>query len=478
MDSLFIVPALVSPNVNPKLVPAIAKMVERSILLNNAVNFKRAALIRYKNINKMLNPDMLEKFGIRNESYLSGMDPNTRYRGGSKNSRNNKEDEEEDGKIKKFPKYNNSSRSGSKSSDEGMFTKVAKGVMDRYSPDAGAKRMKRAIDKLKFKDAKARGSQGALFDTDTEKSLRPITTGIEDVEIPRGFTFYKQISTEPTILEIPIQVKLDKTGENYATNIVKIGVKCIPYTISDVKSIKNVIKYQSNMKFMERQFFKFKSVLLRSPLWRDVKNGLDGFLHPEKREIFKGTIILPEKAKLMITYSPSQFYFSNPNFIAKRMSGQSAKNWTTMLILTTSDFKDSELHNLISNYKKLSKMTFGDIVLTNKTKESIYFCLSKMGHCNEIQMDYLKKVLDLNNVLEYSVITRHSSPWRLETKAQKTNIKTAVTNIGKSAAKLKENCPICEKNKTILEMKQMEKKRNDIRFVMDSYINLTKSMDE
>jgi hypothetical protein len=207
MDSLFIVPALVSPNVNPKLVPAIAKMVERSILLNNAVNFKRAALIRYKNINRMLNPDMLEKFGIRNESYPSGMDPNTRYRGGSKNSRNNKEDEEEeeDGKIKKFPKYNNSSRSGSKSSDEGVFTKVAKGVMDRYSPDAGAKRMKRAIDKLKFKDAKARGSQGALFDTDTEKSLRPITTGIEDVEIPRGFTFYKQISTEPTILEIPIQ---------------------------------------------------------------------------------------------------------------------------------------------------------------------------------------------------------------------------------------------------------------------------------
>lgn len=49
MDALFIVPALVSPNVHPKIVPALAKTVERNILLTHSSSFKVALLRKYRN---------------------------------------------------------------------------------------------------------------------------------------------------------------------------------------------------------------------------------------------------------------------------------------------------------------------------------------------------------------------------------------------------------------------------------------------
>ena len=45
MDALFIVPTMVSPNVNERLVPALAKMIERNILLTNHASF-RAVMVR------------------------------------------------------------------------------------------------------------------------------------------------------------------------------------------------------------------------------------------------------------------------------------------------------------------------------------------------------------------------------------------------------------------------------------------------
>ena len=35
MDALFIVPTMVSPNVNIRIVPFLAKTIERNIILNN-----------------------------------------------------------------------------------------------------------------------------------------------------------------------------------------------------------------------------------------------------------------------------------------------------------------------------------------------------------------------------------------------------------------------------------------------------------
>lgn len=43
MEALFVVPTMVSQNVNPKLIPAICKMVERNILLLNSSTFRSAA---------------------------------------------------------------------------------------------------------------------------------------------------------------------------------------------------------------------------------------------------------------------------------------------------------------------------------------------------------------------------------------------------------------------------------------------------
>ena len=47
MDALFIVPCMVSPNVNENIVPALTKMIERNILLNNSSLFRDAALKKY-----------------------------------------------------------------------------------------------------------------------------------------------------------------------------------------------------------------------------------------------------------------------------------------------------------------------------------------------------------------------------------------------------------------------------------------------
>ena len=47
MEALFIVPAMVSPNVNPRLIPALSKMVERNIVITNSAVFRTAALRKY-----------------------------------------------------------------------------------------------------------------------------------------------------------------------------------------------------------------------------------------------------------------------------------------------------------------------------------------------------------------------------------------------------------------------------------------------
>ena len=47
MDSLFVVPTVVGPSVDDKIVPAICKLVERNILINYFAVFRNAAIRKY-----------------------------------------------------------------------------------------------------------------------------------------------------------------------------------------------------------------------------------------------------------------------------------------------------------------------------------------------------------------------------------------------------------------------------------------------
>ena len=48
MDAMFIIPALVSPNVNERLVPALAKTIERNTILSYYGSIRMALLHKYR----------------------------------------------------------------------------------------------------------------------------------------------------------------------------------------------------------------------------------------------------------------------------------------------------------------------------------------------------------------------------------------------------------------------------------------------
>jgi hypothetical protein len=113
--------------------------------------------------------------------------------------------------------------------------------------------------------------------------------------------------------------------------------------------------------------------------------------------------------------------------LAKSFTNRDSSSWSTMIILSSFDLEDNDhLVSLISNYRKLTKYVIGDIIITNETKESAYFCTPRMNHCQEIPFDYLKKVLNLKDVLDYSEASR-ASAWKKETSAKDTKLSAAVT---------------------------------------------------
>ena len=100
------------------------------------------------------------------------------------------------------------------------------------------------------------------------------------------------------------------------------------------------------------------------------------------------------------------------------MSARTASYWSTLAILSTFDFKEDELGEFLSSYRDLVSGGWGDMVVVNDAKESVHFCTTKMMACFEWPMAYIKTILNLSNVLDYSEVSRWSKPFSVTSVAR------------------------------------------------------------
>lgn len=472
MEALFIVPAMVSPQVNEKLIPALSKLIERNILLNNAALFKNAAMKKYSRIGSWsVNKEGVEiPVTVISDSVINEQ-ISSMYNLGkfvSEGIGDNKEEFYSDNmtedleELKNLYKYHSDVSQGKDPAggtakidprQAQASTKVlsdilrsldARGVTPAQitaglNAPAGSKANKAALEALskldkssiiknlaaaRQSDATAKKISGEIKDRRTAikkarrahsaelDTHRPSSFGsLDSVEQPTGIQFFNQISLEPTILEIPLYSGI----ENSEQKMIRVGVKCVPYIIDDVTSIIKLLNEAKNMNWFERQFKNaFRKV--NTKIW-----------FTKRRAINKGDYIDPNEATESIMFSPTRDELTNTTSLAKKFTSKDSSSWSTMIILSSYDLDRNEaLMDIVNNYRKLTKYVFGDLVITNETKESAYFCTPRLNHCQEIPFDYLKKVLNLKDVLDYSEASR-ASAWSKETSAKQSNIRSAVT---------------------------------------------------
>lgn len=237
-------------------------------------------------------------------------------------------------------------------------------------------------------------------------------TDTASVELPTNITFFHNISVEPTYLSIPISVKsklfVIKNKDESSTRTAMIGVKCVPYKLNDVNNVVPLMQELSSMTVVQAFFFrKWNSIKNRIPLtprWHNFKGEKTGQLEPD-------IIFSPNSSDLDASGLASMM----KSGLADKLSGNKSASWSTMVVLDTSDFTSVDLGNTLMSYKKMVRAGWGDMVIMNLPNDSIHFCLTKIGACYEMNINYLKQVLNLENVLDYSEISRFGRAFKVST---------------------------------------------------------------
>jgi hypothetical protein len=463
MDALFIVPTLVSPQVNEKMIPALAKMIERNIILNNSALFQKAAIeknSRYTSWSKVKNessfPVTIISDGIISESsslaqsfinqalneagkakeYFTGTGWSTdldatkeQIKRAEAELKITTDPQERKELLKDIDRFRRDAITlqGTavkvQTDEENIEKEIKEKEKLLHKPLTSEEKRKTLMDleslknmKLNYKksdydfkktqqtDKKARSAE--LSGYRDNAYVKP-----EEVEMPSGIQFFRQISLEPTILNIKIT-----TGTiNGEGLVVKVGVKCIPYILDDVSSIVDLLTEAKNMGVIER-LFKNAIRSVNTKIW-----------FTKRRSINKGKFIDPNEATEAIKYTPNSKELVKYINLAKSFNSMDSASWSTMVVLSSNDIDNNEeLMELVNNYRKLTKYVFGDIIITNETKESAFFCTPKFGSCQEIPYSYLSKVLNLSDVIDYADASR-ASAWSKETNNKNSNIKKAIS---------------------------------------------------
>lgn len=363
MESVFVVPALVSPKVPANLVPLICKLVERNIILTYSSQLRIAAMKRFANILKTATSED-GKIDIKkyknllkeNEIYYTTLDeagkpspPGTGGTGSGKNA-----------PPRVIPLMRNSDAVG----DLGLATSAG-----------------RAVDDYSSQPAKLKG---------------------DDMEVPKGISFYTTISLEPTFLEIPIEMKRDIFGiTGSSMRIIRIGVKCIPYNLVGVENVQKALTDTKNQAKIQG-YWKSRWNSIKKRVWMS-----------NERKVYKGTMSTGDQMRDVVM-GPSSYELSNPNILASLMDPRAPSRWTTMVLFSSNDFENNELVDSMNDYRSMVNAGWGDMVVVNSEKESIYFCMQKLMACQEIPFSYLRKIMSMDDVFDYKEVSKWTRPFNFK----------------------------------------------------------------
>lgn len=364
MEALFVVPTMVSENINTKFVPALCKLIERNLLLTNAAVFRAGLLKKYT-----FNP--FKSAVSENEEYIS---------------EGNEKQRTEFATTQDTTGYNNI----------GNFdNEIADGAREKIANLLNTS----AITKDRMSD---------------KKNL----STVDSIELPGNISFFHNIGIEPTYLSIPLSVRSNTLGtftanvftrdkslqviphkEAMSDRVATIGMKCIPYKIKDTT---NIISFMEDLKShgLVKSFFFRK--------WNQIKNNLLLF---SDRWMSKRNMDYKTGTPMDIIFSPSSQEMNSSINLMFKMSGQNSTMWSTLVILSVYDFGDKDIVESLNSYKKLVRSGWGDMIVMNEPRESIFFCTTKMGACFDLPLAYLRNILNLSNVIDYSEVSRWTKPF-------------------------------------------------------------------
>ena len=225
------------------------------------------------------------------------------------------------------------------------------------------------------------------------------TTDVERIELPSGLTFFTTISLEPTFLQIPINIKSGIIWPGSSERMLTIGVKAVPYKANKVEDVVAMMKNHRSYGMIKRFFFRN---------WNSIQNKM--LVMSKRWWSYKGK---KSGEATDIIFAPSSQQLSSSSYLKKLMSSRRSSSWSTVVCLSTFDFKEDDLKGVLNDYRWLTQSGWADIMIVNEAKESVHFCTAKLNACYELPLSYLKQVMNLKNVLDYSEIQRWSRSYHV-----------------------------------------------------------------
>lgn len=274
-------------------------------------------------------------------------------------------------------------------------------------------------------------------DREVESSAKS-RADIEKPEVPRGIVFYDTISLEPTIAEFYVTYRVPQhiggvlQKDDYGNfifetrqEIFTIGLKCVPFRFRNVDDIIALMKKLATVRgllgmttrfvyrnyrrlFRKIPFSRARSIYHGRPGVKQRAGGR-GKTSILNRSMFRNQP--GDKPYLDIIYPPDYWELENIDFLAERLNPSIGTwSWSALLILTKEDFPDDfDFNTFFGNYSKLASAGWGDLVVVDKVSEILHYCSLALLNCIKIPLAYLKQLLNVKNVIDFTELSRFSS---------------------------------------------------------------------
>lgn len=220
-------------------------------------------------------------------------------------------------------------------------------------------------------------------------SGKPDTQSRDARETPTGISFYATISLEPTYLEIPLEGRPSPDSTEKVSRVVRIGMKCIPFRIDGVDDVLKAMSASATRSYTKTIVTK-KLARLRK-LWSGRATDSKGM-----RDEF-------------INVAPTSRELGNPKFVSKLMGTAGPTYWSFLTVFAAHDFQGKDLKETLWRYREMVNGGWGDMIVIDDTKEVINFCTQRTLACYQMNLDYLKELLNLDNVIDSDLFKKASS---------------------------------------------------------------------
>lgn len=395
MDALLTIPTLVSPSVEPKLLPAVCKLVERNIAVTYKSLFIEAMKMAYLGPGRGLSDSYDPVLHLRRLTNLLEATGGG-GKGGSKGGTNifniqlpapkKTAEEEEREEQRLIAKEQREEERRQKLRKEAKEDKKDERKNKKEGSDEDKK------DVLLKKTEFARKS-GTGFSIDREAPVQRET----DIEVATGVSFYRTINLEPTYLQFQIKGRskaYSDPSDDPITRDFTIGIKCVPFHLDGVTDLKKALSVARNRSVARTWYSKMA--------YRTFGQWIKRYRAKTGRKMSKVADIF--------STSPTALELTNKKILAQMFySGKNSSEWSPLVIFSKADFDDREYAENIWQYKQLVKGGWGDMIVMDNDKETINFCFQKDKACYQLGYIYLRQLLNIDDVIDAGIYAATSS---------------------------------------------------------------------